>query len=135
MAVDFSQALECIRADFDRWLQQKRATLREAGAIPKRLLQRGRTVEINYDALTWLVCYNFRAAGISYGAARAATQARRSAIPVVDPRVPMPHYPQDSTWSANTSRAKKLMGRLFSTPAYSPLEPTATLVEFRKNLD
>ena len=123
VAVDFSQALECIQADFDRWLQQKRATLREAGAIPKRLPHRGRTVEINYDALTWLACYNFRAARISYGAARAATQARRSAIPVVDPRVPMPHYSQDSVWSANTSRAKRLMGRLFITPMDRPSNP------------
>lgn len=133
--IDFSQKLEAIESDFERWLQAKRAALREAGAIPSKFPNSGRSVEINYDALLWLACYNFRDAGISYSAARKMTSARETHFPVASPLVVLPHYSQDSNWSAQAGRAKRLMARLCTPVVNSPLEHTSALVEFRKNWD
>jgi len=129
--VDFSQKLEVIEADFAKWLRSKRIALRQAGVVPSELKNAGRGMEIDYDALTCLACYNFRAAGVPYEAARKATKDQNHEVPVNHACVVLPLYEQDSNWSDGVRRAKNLMSRLFGARRCS-VEYVSSPVQLRK---
>jgi hypothetical protein len=129
--IDFSQKLEAIEGDFSRWVHKKRSALRQAAAIPLRLRNPGRGAQINYDALLWLACYNFRDADIPYAEARELTAQQKKDVHVDAPLVDLPYFDQDSNWSKNANRAKRLMARLF-IPKDCPLEHAQTLMELLK---
>jgi len=131
VVVDFSQKLEVIEADFAKWLRSKRIALRQAGVVPSELKNAGRGMEIDYDALTCLACYNFRAAGVPYEAARKATKDQNHEVPVNHACVVLPLYEQDSNWSDGVRRAKNLMSRLFGARRCS-VEYVSSPVQLRK---
>lgn len=131
--VDFSRKLDAIEGDFRRWLHEKRSALRGAGAIPLRLRNPGRAAQVNHDALLWLACYNFRDANIPYAKARLTTKEQKNDVKVDAPLVDLPYFDQDSNWSKNANRAKRLMGRLF-IPKDCPLEHAQTLMELLKGV-
>lgn len=140
--IDFSKPLEVIEGDFAHWLRWKRELLQENGVLKITRINPGRKAEVNKEALTWLACYHFREANISYQTARTEIAKRKAFKSVSDPLVPMPDYIMDSKWSQKTTRVKKHMSRIFIPSSASSDErdlcrwPYArSLPRFTKNLD